>query len=465
MKGCCMTGSEHSALDVAGRRVAVIGLGRSGLASARLLRELGAHVIVADQKPASDLAAAIDDLGREEIEIIGDGAYSQALRGADLVVVSPGVPLALEPLRDAKASGVPIIGELELASRFVTGRLLAVTGTNGKSTTVTWLGELLRVAGRAPFVGGNLGPPLSEAALASLHGHDWDVVVAEVSSFQLEAIDAFHPWIGAILNLTPDHLDRYPSLAAYADAKLRLFENQTAEDFSVLNADDPWLAEATLTTRGRRVWFSRQRRLEYGVFVEEGVICSSLHGRREDICRVADLQLRGAHNVENAMAAAAMALLAGCPVEAVGRGLREFHGLEHVMEIVRVLRGVTYINDSKGTNVDATVKALESQGAPVVLIAGGREKGGQYPGLAAAVRRTAKRVILIGEARANLKRLLEGACPITEVESLAEAVREASGSATPGDTVLLSPACASFDMFVDYKDRGRRFKEFVHELE
>lgn len=460
-----MAGSEHSALDVAGRRVAVIGLGRSGLAAVRLLLALGARVAVADRKPALDLAVALDDLGRGDIEVHGDGAYTRALKGAEVVVVSPGVPLALDSLRDAEASGVRIIGELELAARFLTGRLLAVTGTNGKSTTVTWLGELLRGAGRESFVGGNLGTPLAEAALASLQGRAWDYVVAEVSSFQLETIESFHPWIGAILNLTPDHLDRYPSMVAYADAKVRLFENQTAEDFSVLNADDLWLAESKVMTRGRRVWFSRQRRLEYGVFVEEGVICSSLRGRREDICRIADLQLPGAHNVENAMAAAAMALLAGRPIEAVGRGLRDFRGLEHVMEVVRILRGVTYINDSKGTNVDATIKALDSQGAPVVLIAGGREKGGEYPGLAAAIRRIAKRVILLGEARPHLKRLLDGACPLTEVESLADAVREAAAAAVPGDTVLLSPACASFDMFADYQDRGRRFKELVHELE
>lgn len=199
--------------------------------------------------------------------------------------------------------------------------------------------------------------------------------------------------------------------------------------------------------------------------MEEGIICSSLGGREEDICRVADLQLAGAHNIENALAAAGIALLAGCAVDAVGRGLRDFRGLEHVMEKVRVLRGVTYINDSKGTNADATIKALESQGAPVVLIAGGREKGGDYPGLASAVRRTAKRLVLLGEARSHLKRLLEGACPIMEVENLAEAVLAASAAAAPGDTVLFSPACASFDMFVDYKDRGRRFKELVHELE
>jgi UDP-N-acetylmuramoylalanine--D-glutamate ligase len=460
-----MTRSEQSALDVAGRRVAVIGLGRSGLAAVRLLLELGARVTVADQKPASDLATALDALGHGEIEVHGGGAYAQALQGAEVVVVSPGVPLALDSLREARASGVRMIGELELASRFLTGRLLAVTGTNGKSTTVTWLGELLRVTGRASFVGGNLGTPLAEAALDSLQGRPWDCVVAEVSSFQLEAIESFHPWIGAILNLTPDHLDRYPSMAAYAGAKARLFENQTAEDFAVLNADDPCLAESKVMTRGRRVWFSRQRRLEYGVFAEAGMLRSSLGGRQEDLCRVADLQLPGAHNVENAMAAAAMALLAGCPVDAVGRGLRDFRGLEHVLEKVRVLRGVTYINDSKGTNVDATIKALESQGAPVVLIAGGREKGGDYPGLATALRRVGKRVILLGEARPHLRRLLEGACPIAEVETLAEAVREASSAAVPGDTVLLSPACASFDMFLDYKDRGRRFKELVHELE
>ena len=457
--------SEHPPMEVAGKRVAVIGLGRSGLAALRLLLELGARVAVADLKPESELEATLEGLGRGCVELHGGGKYDPALIGVEMAVVSPGVPPSLEPLRRARASGIRMIGEVELAFRYLTGKIIAVTGTNGKSTTVSWIGDLLRSAGFDPFVGGNLGTPLTEAALASLHGRQWEFVVAEVSSFQLETIETFRPWIGAILNLTPDHLDRYSSMAAYAAAKARLFENQTVGDYAVLNADDPWVAQSGVLTSGMRVLFSRQGPLEHGVFLDGDVVRSTLSGRREDLCRVSDLHLRGAHNVENAMAVGTIASLVGCSIESIGRGLRAFRGLEHVMEVVRVVRGVTYINDSKGTNVDATIKALESLHTPVVLIAGGREKGGEYPGLAAAVRRGTKRVILLGEARPHLRRLLENVCPITETGGLTEAVREAAAAACPGDTVLFSPACASFDMFMDYKDRGRQFKEHVHELE
>lgn len=456
---------ERTSVEVAGKRVAVIGLGRSGVAAVRLLEELGARVAVADQKPLAELAAALEGLRAGNLEVHGDGAYESALRGAELVVVSPGVPLTLEPLRRARAAGVRVIGELELAARCLTGKLIAVTGTNGKSTTVTWLGEVLQRAGYEPFVGGNLGTPLAEAAYAALHGRRWDFVVAEVSSFQLETIESFHPWIGAILNVTPDHLDRYPSMEAYAGTKLRMCENQTAQDYAVLNADDPRLACAADGFAGTRVLFSRTRTIERGVFVDGDAIISTVRDGYEEVCRVSALQVRGAHNVENAMAVAAVATLVGCPIVAIGQGLRAFQGLEHVMEVVRVLRGVAYINDSKGTNVDATIKALESLPVPVILIAGGREKGGEYPGLAEVVRRKAKQVILLGEARARLSEVLAGVCPVTKVSSLAEAVRTAAALAAPGDTVLLSPACASFDMFADYRDRGRRFKEHVHELD
>jgi len=457
--------NEQTSLEVAGKRVAVIGLGRSGQAAVRLLQRLGARVTVADQKPSSELAAALGGLSAGDVEIHGAGAYEPALRGAEVVVVSPGVPMAIAPLQRARQAGVRIIGELELASRHLTGRVLAVTGTNGKSTTVTWIGELLRGAGYAPFVGGNLGTPLAEAALASLDGKAWDLVVAEVSSFQLETIETFHPWIGAVLNVTPDHLDRYPSMEAYAAAKLRLFENQGDADYAVFNADDPWLSRSSVRSRGARIEFSRTRPVERGLYLDGNVmILSNLYGRREEVCRIDALQVKGVHNIENAMAAAAVAALAGCPMDAISQGLRVFRGLEHVMEVVRVLRGVAYVNDSKGTNVDATIKALESVPAPVILIAGGREKGGEYPGLAEVVRHKAKRVILLGEARARLREVLAGACLITEAASLRDAVRDAASTAAAGDTVLLSPACASFDMFADYKDRGRQFKEAVHEL-
>jgi UDP-N-acetylmuramoylalanine--D-glutamate ligase len=451
-------------LDLKGKQVAVIGFGRSGQAAVRLLLELGARVAIADQKPEAELMPLTIGLDPRRVQLYGGGKYEPALRGADLIMMSPGVPVTLEPIQQARASGARIIGELELASRYVEGKIIAVTGTNGKSTTVTLTGELLRAADFDPFVGGNLGTPLAKAALDSLHGRRWDLLVTEVSSFQLETIETFHPWIGAILNITPDHLDRYPSFEAYAQAKGRLFENQTGEDYCVLNADDPGLTNLRPRTEGRCVGFSRKAPVQPGVFLQDDRIFSTLGSREEEVIRTTELQLRGVHNLENVMAATAMAQLAGCPMMAIQRGLREFRGLEHVMEMVRVLHGVTYINDSKGTNVDATIKALESLAAPVILIAGGREKGGDYPGLAEAVGTKAKHVILIGEARTRLRQILHGVVPMSEAANLREAVRAAAASAVAGDTVLLSPVCASFDMFQDYKDRGRQFKECVHEL-
>jgi len=455
--------SDGLQLDLYGKRVAVIGLGHSGQSALRLLADLGARVAVADQKPESELASAVGGIADCGLELYGGGAYERALSGADLVLISPGVPLALDPIQKARSAGLRLMGELELASRYLTGKLIAVTGTNGKSTTVTLIGELLRAAGYDPFVGGNLGTPLAEAALASVHGRQWDFAVAEVSSFQLETIESFHPWIGAILNITPDHLDRYSSFQAYAAAKERLFENQTAEDYSILNADDPGLARFPPRSLGRPVQFSRKGPVK-GVFVQGEQIVSNLGGELEEVVRITDLQLRGGHNLENAMAATAVAALAGCSREVISRGLREFRGLEHVMEVVRVFRGVTYINDSKGTNVDATIKALESLPGPVILIAGGREKGGQYPGLADAVSGKVKQVIVIGEARAALRQLLKGVTAVTDATGLADAVQKGASLAVPGDTVLLSPVCASFDMFKDYRDRGRQFKERVYEL-
>jgi UDP-N-acetylmuramoylalanine--D-glutamate ligase len=457
--------SDGLHLELRGKRVSIIGFGRSGQSALKLLTALGAHVAVADQKPASELTAMTSDLTSDyPVKVFGDGRYEDALQGSDLVLLSPGVPMALAPLKQALQAGISVIGELELASRYLSGRLIAITGTNGKSTTTTLVGQLLSAAGFDAFVGGNLGTPLADAALASLDGRRWDFVVAEVSSFQLEAIKTFHPWIGAALNITPDHLDRYPSLKDYAAAKARMFENQTAEDFCILNADDAGLLKFPPASLGAPIWFSRTKAVTSGVFVQGESVMTNLRQDVEEVVRITELQILGSHNLENVMAATAVALLAGCPMETVQRILREFRGLEHVMEVVRIVRQVTYINDSKGTNVDATIKALESLSGPVILIAGGREKGGDYPGLVNAVRVKAKQVILIGEARRRLRELLKDAVAVSEAGSLADAVRHAASLAVPGDTVLLSPVCASFDMFQDYKDRGRQFKERVHEL-
>ncbi|HEY3196947.1 MAG TPA: UDP-N-acetylmuramoyl-L-alanine--D-glutamate ligase [Nitrospirales bacterium] len=456
--------SDGLRLDLQGKRVAVIGFGRSGQSALRLLSALGARVAIADRKPESELAQVLSGVVASPVELFGNGQYEGALRGSDLALISPGVPMSLEPLQDARRTGIRLLGELEFASRYLTGRLIAITGTNGKSTTISLIGELLKNAGFDIFVGGNLGTPLADAALLSLQGRQWDFVVAEVSSFQLETIETFHPWIGAILNVTPDHLDRYPSFKDYAAAKARVFENQTADDYAILNADDAGLAIFRPFSLGRPVRFSRRETVTRGVFLQREMIMSNLREATEEVVPIADLRLRGVHNLENVMAATAVAVLAGCPMNTIRRTLQEFRGLEHVMEVVRVLRDVTYINDSKGTNVDATIKALESLPGPVILIAGGREKGEQYPGLVEAVQGKTKQVILIGEARTRFREMLKGAAPVSLAGTLADAVQQAASLARPGDTVLLSPVCASFDMFQDYKDRGRQFKERVNEL-
>ena len=452
--------------EFAGKKVAVVGLARSGVAAARLLQAAGAAVTVADGKAEKDLAGALARLDRAAIHVRLGAGYEKALAGMDLVVISPGVPTELTVLNDARRNGIHVIGELELAARFVKGPILAVTGTNGKSTTVTLTGLLLKESGKRVFVGGNLGTPLSEAALeAQQNSHaGYEYLVVEVSSFQLETIRTFRPWIAALLNITPDHLDRYPSLAPYVAAKARIFENQTDQDYALLNRDDARVAECAGTVRARRLEFSRRQPVHDGCSVEGDRLVVRFNGRETVVCRVPEIRVPGAHNLANAMAAVTMASVCGCPPEVMQRVLRTFPGLEHAMELVREREGVQYINDSKGTNVDATLKALDSFDHPIILIAGGKDKGADFRKLREAVRRRVKHVILIGEARAALKQALEGSSALTDAASLRAALETASTLALPGDIVLLSPACASFDMFADYQDRGRQFKALVEAL-
>jgi UDP-N-acetylmuramoylalanine--D-glutamate ligase len=461
----------EAAVELAGARVTVIGLARSGVAACRLLQAAGARVTVADRKESAELTSVLGAIDRDHVGVTVGAGYESSLDEADLVVISPGVPYRLPPLEAVRRRGVKVISELELASQFFQSPLLAVTGTNGKSTTVTLIGKFLTESGKRAFVGGNLGVALSEAAVEDLRASQegkpspYDYLVVEVSSFQLETIDQFHPWIASLLNVTVDHQDRYESLDEYVSAKQRIFENQTASDFALFNLDDDRVASLRQQVRAKRLGFTTTSTIgsdmDGGTYLEGDRIITTVTGVRQEICRLSEIRIIGNHNVENAMAAATYAVLCGCPLDRIHHVLMTFPGLEHALEFVRERRGVRFVNDSKGTNVDATLKALESIDQPIWLIAGGRDKGGDFSRLTQAVRRRVKRVILIGEAGPLLRQAWEGVATMIEAATLREAVDLAAQGASSGEVVLLSPACASFDMFADYQDRGRQFKALV----
>jgi UDP-N-acetylmuramoylalanine--D-glutamate ligase len=448
--------------SLAGKTVAVVGLAKSGVAAARLVRRLGGRVLASDSSPLEALSAEARGLEREGCALWAGGHPDAAFAGAELVVVSPGVPLELPALATARARGALVIGELELAWRVMEADCIAITGTNGKTTTTTLTGELLRTQVRPVLVGGNIGTPLAEHAL-EFPGDG--IVVAETSSFQLDTVDRFRPRVGAILNITPDHLDRHGTMERYIDAKARMLANQTATDCAVLNADDPVTAGLGGRTRGRVIWFSRLTTLTHGVFIYDGWIVAKLNGSTERICPVSEITLRGQHNVENVLAATACALWTGMAPSAIRRGIAAFRGVPHRIERVYDDRGVVYYNDSKGTNVDSTIKALQSFSEPIVLIAGGKGKGQDFGPLAAAARGRVRRAILIGEDRDKIQIAFESAGMSAEsADSLEEAVRRAREAARVGDVVLLSPACASFDMFRNFEHRGDTFKSVVRAL-
>jgi UDP-N-acetylmuramoylalanine--D-glutamate ligase len=451
-----------------------MGLARSGVAACRLLQAAGARVTVADRKEPAELTSVLGGIDRDHVGVTVGARYESSLDEADLVVISPGVPYRLASLEAVRRRGVQVISELELASQFFRSPLLAITGTNGKSTTVTLIGKFLTESDKRAFVGGNLGTALSEAAVEDLRASQsgkpspYDYLVVEVSSFQLETIDRFHPWIAALLNVTVDHQDRYESLDEYLAAKQRIFENQTTSDFALFNLDDDRVAALRQRVRAKRLGFTGRSTISAdmyaGTYLEGDVIVTTVTGVRQEVCHRSEIRIIGNHNVENVMAAATYAVLCGCPIDAIRHVLATFPGLEHALEIVRERRGVRFVNDSKGTNVDATLKALESIDQPIWLIAGGRDKGGDFSRLAQAVGRRVTRVILIGEAAPILRQAWEAVATMTEAGTLREAVDLAAQGASPGDVVLLSPACASFDMFADYQDRGRQFKALVHAL-
>lgn len=448
-------------MNLKNKRALVVGLGKSGVASALFLKAHGARVTVSDSKTEDLLREEIPALLDHGIVVETGGHGERTFREQDLIVVSPGVPADAPPLVQARALDEPVIGEIELAAQFLSGPLVAITGSNGKTTTTTLAGEIVAAGGFQTLVGGNIGTPaisLVERATPQT------VTVLEVSSFQLETIQTFRPKIAVVLNVTPDHLDRHRTFAAYVDAKVRIFENQKADDFAVLNADDPTCLELAARTRSKVFWFSRKKEVQQGADVRDGkLFFRDFDGRRE-ILQASEIPLKGDHNVENVLAAICVGALMGCEAQRIRQAICDFKAVEHRLEYVATVRGVEYYNDSKATNVDATIKALESFPANIHIILGGKDKGSDYTVLNDLLRQRVKRVYTIGAAAEKIESHIKGTVEVVHAETLENAIKQASTNAQSGDVVLLAPACASFDQFKSYEHRGRVFKEVVGSL-
>src|ERR1700736_738259 len=448
-----------------GKRVLVVGLGKSGVASVLFLKSHGALVTVSDTKSGDELRNEIPVLLDHGITVETGGHGDRTFRGQDLIVVSPGVPVDAPLLQQARALGEVVIGEIELAAQFLPGPIVAITGSNGKTTTTTLTGEILAAGGLPTLVGGNIGiPAISLAERAKRE----TVIVLEVSSFQLETIQTFRPKVAVVLNVTPDHLDRHRTFEAYVDAKARIFENQRGDDFAVLNEDDPTCVTMAARTRAQVFWFSRKREVKQGAWVREGNILfrggtESHKNPQREIMLVSEIPLKGAHNLENVLAAVCAGALMGCAPEKIRQAVRDFKAVEHRLEFVATIRGVDYYNDSKATNVDATIKALESFPANIHLIVGGKDKGSDYTLLNDLLRQRVKRVYTIGAAAEKIESQIKGV-EVVHADSLENALRKANAVAEPGDVVLLAPACASFDQFKNYEQRGQVFKGIVRTL-
>jgi UDP-N-acetylmuramoylalanine--D-glutamate ligase len=453
-----MAATATTQFEVQGQRVTVAGAARSGLAAAELLVSRGARVTLSDSR--SEVAEAASLHARGVLIELG-GHRTETFTGADLVVVSPGVPPELPVLEAARASGVPVIGEVELASRFLMGRVIAITGTKGKSTTTALTGRMLAAAGFHVTVGGNIGAPLSAQVVDStpdtLH-------IVETSSFQLEQIETFHPWIAVMINFSPDHLDRHPTVEAYGAAKARIYENQQPDDWAVINADDPMVLQWAEKTRAAVRLFGRRMPLARGTTVRDGWVVSVDGDRIDRLVPLTAVHLLGPHLVDDVLAAATVAALAGASALAMTVAVDGFRGLEHAMELVAEVGGVRFVNDSKATNVEAALRSIESFDQGLVPIIGGRFKGGDLRLLRQPLTARARAVVAIGEAAGLVEEALAEAVPVQRARTLDEAIDAAFALARPAGVVLLAPACSSFDMFRDYAERGRRFKEGVARL-
>ena len=447
-------------MDLKGKKVLVVGMARTGIATAKFLKAKGSLVTATEVKPKEEMKEAVEELKGMDIATEWGGHRKETFLKQEMIVVSPGVDLNIEPIQKAIQQGVQVISEIELACHFIHVPIIAVTGTNGKTTTTLLIGEMLKEDGRKVGVGGNVGEPL--ILFADGEGR-WEVLVVEISSFQLEAIEDFRPQISVLLNITEDHLDRYPSYDDYIGAKMRIFANQNSGDLAVLNSDDPIVMRFGERIKARKVLFSLKGKLDEGAF-SNGRTISLRRAGDEEKYSLAKTPLKGVHNVENMMAALTAARIFGCSKKAIQGALNRFKGLEHRLEFVRETGGVRFYNDSKGTNVGSVVKSLQSFSEPVILIAGGKDKNGDLSPLEGLIRKRVKHLILIGEAKERMNRELGGLTDTVIAKSMEEAVLMARRKAKPGEVVLLSPACSSFDMFKDYKERGKIFKEAVFKI-
>ncbi|WP_183767148.1 UDP-N-acetylmuramoyl-L-alanine--D-glutamate ligase [Tunturibacter empetritectus] len=450
-------------MDLKSKRVLVVGLGKSGLSAAMFLRSQGARVTVSDTRSAVALAKEIPALLEAGIMVESGGHGLLTFRRQDLIVVSPGVPMDTPEVKQVVAFGLTVIGELELASRYLQGQVVAITGSNGKTTTTTLVGKILSDAGVPTQVGGNIGLPVIDLVAKSTPE---TVNVLEVSSFQLETVEEFHPRIAAILNITPDHLDRHGSFEKYVAAKERIFERQGAEDALVLNGDDRVTQMCATRAKSEVFWFSGTKAVRKGAFVRDGVIVwvEKEGGVTEPIMPVSEVHLKGAHNIENVLAAVCAARLAKVSAEGIRASVASFTAVEHRLELVRKLNGVEFYNDSKATNVDATMKAVASFSKGVHLILGGKDKDSDYGLMTELLKERVKAVYTIGSAAEKIERQLHGVVKMVAAGTMQIAVAEAAKAAVTGDVVLLSPACSSFDQFENYEHRGRVFRQLVNEL-
>jgi UDP-N-acetylmuramoylalanine--D-glutamate ligase len=447
-------------MELKDKKIMVVGLARTGVAVARFLALQGARVTVTDMREEESLAESLAELADLDIDFELGRHVPQSFLMADLIVVSPGVPMDIRPLAMARSQRRSVVSEVELASWFIDAPMIAITGTNGKTTTTTLTGEIFRACGFETFVGGNIGRPLIELASS---GAKVQRVVVELSSFQLEGVESFRPTVAVLLNLTEDHLDRYESFQQYIDAKLRIFENQTSEDFAILNLDDPLVAACAGKLKARVFPMSRLQDLAEGISYRDGFITFSHQGK---VLRFGTegFRLKGVHNLDNIMASLAAALLLRCDGDCAFQAVSSFKGLPHRMEFVEEIDGVSWYEDSKGTNVGSVVKSLESFDSGITLIAGGKDKGGSYQPLAPLVSARVSHLILIGEARARINEALGSLTDTHLADSLEEAVALAYSLTKPGGVVLFSPACSSFDMFKDYAERAERFKALVRAI-
>jgi UDP-N-acetylmuramoylalanine--D-glutamate ligase len=450
-------------MDLKNKRVLVVGLGKSGISAALFLRRQGARVTVSDSRSAAALAKEIPALLEAGIMVESGGHGLLTFRRQDLIVVSPGVPMDTPEVKQVVGFGLPVIGELELASRYLQGQIVAITGSNGKTTTTTLVGKILGDGGLPTLVGGNIGLPVIDLVEKSTAE---TTSVLEVSSFQLETIEEFHPKIAVVLNITPDHLDRHGSFEAYAAAKTRITENQSADDFLVLNGEDKATQMVAAKTKAQIFWFSGHRPIKQGAFVhgESIVFLAREGGKAEPVMPVTEIPLKGAHNVENVLAAVCVGRLAGVPAEKIRASVAGFKAVEHRLELVKSLRGVEFYNDSKATNVDAAMKAVASFPGGIHLILGGKDKNSDYGLMAELLKARVKAVYTIGSAAEKVERQLAGVVKMESAGTMQIAVAKAAAAAVSGDVVLLAPACSSFDQFENYEHRGQVFRQLVSEL-